>query len=468
MDPSGERPTLAGLIRSHLTTDPAGLSVVEESWAAYEHVNVQAGIDAWLEDDRLARARRPTSAGTGRRRSGERHQIDGRADQIADHHDEGRDRDRPRPCRQSQHQQHRDRRSPSRSSLAAARGARIRDITGDLADPTAAGVRDPGVMTESTDVLIVGAGPTGLALALGLTERGVDHVIVDGLPAGATTSRAAVVHARTLEVLAPLGVAEPLIHEGITTTRFTIRDRDRVLMTVGFSDLPTPYPFTLMVSQATTEAVLIRRLADRGLGVRRPDTLAGLAPGPDDVTATFAAGDSLTARWVVGADGMHSAVRQSAGIAFCGEAYPESFLLADVRLGSGAPSQEVILYFSPSGLMVLAPLPGGVHRVVATLDPAPEQPDAGDVQSLLDPYLGSSGGRVGPRQVRRGTPAGGPPRRADDRPAHPGGHGDAVPPGAAQHCGGGGRATAGHPAAARLAAVRPGLPLREAPAEGHR
>lgn len=236
----------------------------------------------------------------------------------------------------------------------------------------------------TTDVLVVGAGPTGLTLALALAEAGVACTIVDAQTEGANTSRAAVVHARTLEVLDPLGVARPLVQEGIQATTFTIRDRDRVLMSIGFSNLPTRYPYTLMVSQATTEALLLDRLTTQGVKVVRPTRVTGLVQTDAGVVADLDDGGRIAARWVVGADGMGSTVREAAGISFDGDDDPESFLLADVVLATGGVRDEVILHFSPAGMLVLAPLPGGVHRVVVTMDPAPEHPRVTDVQALLD------------------------------------------------------------------------------------
>src|SRR4051812_14981733 len=84
------------------------------------------------------------------------------------------------------------------------------------------------------DVLVVGAGPSGLTLAAALAARGVDVCVVDRQAAGANTSRAAVVHARTLEVLEPLDVSRRLVALGIQARRFSVRDRDRVLMPIGF------------------------------------------------------------------------------------------------------------------------------------------------------------------------------------------------------------------------------------------
>jgi 2-polyprenyl-6-methoxyphenol hydroxylase-like FAD-dependent oxidoreductase len=103
------------------------------------------------------------------------------------------------------------------------------------------------------------------------------------------------------------------------------------------------------------------------------------------VTATFSDGTRVRAGYVVGADGMHSTVREQAGIGFTGGTYEESFALADVRVSGGVPDDEVILYFSPAGLVVVAPLPGGIHRIVATVKDAPHQPD-GASPDLLDTY----------------------------------------------------------------------------------
>ena len=234
------------------------------------------------------------------------------------------------------------------------------------------------------DVLIAGAGPTGLALAVDLATRGIRAIVIDRLSEGANTSRAAVVHARTLEVLEPLGVSGALRERGIPAQRFTIRDRDRVLVPISFEDLPTRFPYTLMVSQEVTESVLAARLAELGGQVLRPRTLVAVSQDETGATATLDDGTRLRARYIVGADGMHSTVRKSVGIPFSGGSYGESFVLADVRLSGAVPSDEVILYFSAAGMVVVAPLPGGVHRIVATVDDAPEQPRASYVQALLD------------------------------------------------------------------------------------
>lgn len=236
--------------------------------------------------------------------------------------------------------------------------------------------------TTSVDVLIVGAGPTGLTLAVGLAAQGVRAHVVDGLPEGVNTSRAAVIHARTLEVLEPLGVASELTSLGSKVSRFTIRDRDRVLMPLRFDELPTAYPYTLMLPQPTTERVLLERLRALGGDVERQVRLAALAQDADGVSATMSNGKRVRARYVIGTDGMHSTVRELVGIAFDGAAYGESFVLADARL-EGVPSDEVMLWLSSAGMAVVAPLPGGVHRIVAVVDEAPETPSSEFLESPL-------------------------------------------------------------------------------------
>ena len=239
----------------------------------------------------------------------------------------------------------------------------------------------------ATKVLVCGAGPVGLALGNRLAAAGVDHVLVDRAETGANTSRAAVVHARTLEVLDELGVAPALLTRGVVVPRFTVRDGDRVLLAVDFGGLPTAYPYTLMVPQDVTEEVLESALKERGGALLRGQSLESFRVDDDGrVRADVRGPDgvwTVVADHLVGADGMHSRVRELSGIGFAGSSYAQSFVLADVAMDWPLPGREVQLFFSPAGLVVVAPLPGGHHRVVATVDDAPEHPDADDVAALL-------------------------------------------------------------------------------------
>jgi 2-polyprenyl-6-methoxyphenol hydroxylase-like FAD-dependent oxidoreductase len=236
-----------------------------------------------------------------------------------------------------------------------------------------------------TEVLVVGAGPVGLAVGASLAGHGHDVTVVERQAAGANTSRAAVVHARTLEMLERIGVSERLAGLGIHASQFSIRDGDRELVPVRFDQLPTTYPYTLMVPQNVTEQVLLDRLEELGATVHRPCVATGLSQNADGAEVTMESGDMIRAQYVVAADGMKSTIRDLAGLGHNGDdALSLSFTLADVRVEGGLPADEVLLYFSASGMLVVAPLPDGSFRLVAEVDDAPEQPDVAYAQRLLE------------------------------------------------------------------------------------
>src|SRR5690348_13072525 len=151
----------------------------------------------------------------------------------------------------------------------------------------------PDPIPASTEVLIVGAGPSGLALAAELRRRGIAALIIDRQPAGTNTSRACVVHARTMEVLEPLGVTRDLLAEGVRVPIFRIRDRDHALVTIDFSRIASPYRFTLMIPQNRVESHLLHRLQALGGSVIRPAELIGLEPGASGVAAQVRLGQEV-------------------------------------------------------------------------------------------------------------------------------------------------------------------------------
>jgi 2-polyprenyl-6-methoxyphenol hydroxylase-like FAD-dependent oxidoreductase len=253
------------------------------------------------------------------------------------------------------------------------------------------------MLPVETDVLIVGAGPTGLTLATALQKAGVDHVLIDALDGAQNASRAAVVHAHTLEMLQAIDVTASMEADGIALANFVFRDRDQALLKLSFDDLPSRFRHLLMIPQTSTEALIATRLGDLGGSVCRGVRALGAtadAAGATVRVMTASGERHIRARYVVGADGMRSVVREAAGIGFQGEAYGESFVLADVEMDWPLGADEVSLFFSPAGLVVIAPLPGGSYRVVATLDDAPETPSIADIQKLLDARGPSVGARV--------------------------------------------------------------------------
>jgi 2-polyprenyl-6-methoxyphenol hydroxylase-like FAD-dependent oxidoreductase len=240
------------------------------------------------------------------------------------------------------------------------------------------------MLPSTTDVLIAGAGPVGLTAAVALLARGREVTIVDNQREGQNTSRASVIYPRTLELLESYDVAQQLVTQGIHAQRFTIRDRDRVLVEVPFDWLPTAYPYTLLVSQAVTESALLHRLEQLGGRVLRPYAITGVKQDHDAVIATFEGGDQVRARYLTGADGVHSIVRDEAGIRLRASPAGASYSLADVHLSGGLPADEVTVFFAPAGQLVCVPFRDGSFKLVANVATAPPEPDTGFLQGLVD------------------------------------------------------------------------------------
>lgn len=169
--------------------------------------------------------------------------------------------------------------------------------------------------------------------------------------------------------------------------KFRVRDRDRLLLDLDFGELPGRYPFTLMLPQEQTEAILRARLREVGVEVQWATELDTVAQQGDRLVAHFksAAGNiDMHVSWVVGCDGLHSKVREEAEIPFVGGTYRQEFVLADVDMDWPLACSEVDLFFAPRGLMVVAPLPHDRYRIVATASKPPEQPDVSFIQRLLE------------------------------------------------------------------------------------
>ncbi|WP_182422053.1 NAD(P)/FAD-dependent oxidoreductase [Aureimonas sp. ME7] len=243
-----------------------------------------------------------------------------------------------------------------------------------------------GALPRHSDVVIAGAGPTGLSLALALHHQGIRPLLLDRRVDWPNTSRAGVVHAGTLEALEMLDVTPDLLREGIRVPTFRMRDHDRALMTVDFSHLPTRYPFALMCPQDRTEAILRERLAMQGGVITGDANVTSSRRTRDGMEVTVQTSESIqtiTADWLIACDGAHSTVRDTTGIAFEGAGYEQVFVLADVHMTWPLPRTEVSLFLSDDGLLVIAPLPNDRFRMVATVNKAPSKPDVAFMQKLL-------------------------------------------------------------------------------------
>jgi 2-polyprenyl-6-methoxyphenol hydroxylase-like FAD-dependent oxidoreductase len=230
-------------------------------------------------------------------------------------------------------------------------------------------------------VLIVGAGPSGLVLANVLAPSGVDFRIVDVKPGPVRESRAALIHVRTLELLDRLGLAARAVERGVKTTRVEIYEQGRCSAQVPLvgqgAEGRTPFPYALTLEQDRTEQLLLEGLGTHGRGVEWETRLVSLAQGQDGARAVLrrpdGAEEAISARWVVGADGAGSPVRHALGLEFGGKTYPQTGLLADVELDlSAEPSLApgaLRLHLTRGGFVGMGQLSSGLYRLFGAVPP---------------------------------------------------------------------------------------------------
>ncbi|MFI5648396.1 FAD-dependent monooxygenase [Kitasatospora sp. NPDC051705] len=228
--------------------------------------------------------------------------------------------------------------------------------------------------TTATDVLIVGAGPTGLLLAGDLAAAGVGVTVLEKRGAESNLTRAFAVHARTTELLDARGLADDLIATGRPVTSLRMFNR----FGIDLGSLPTRFPFVLITPQYNVERLLHERAVQAGATVLRGAEVTALRQDAESVTLETADGRAFTAGYAVGTDGVRSTVRDLLGIPFPGESVVDSVMLADARL-EREPADAVTAGANEAGFAFLAPFGDGWYRVIAW-DREERQPD-GDTPS---------------------------------------------------------------------------------------
>ncbi|CAM3122315.1 NAD(P)-binding protein [Corallococcus sp. ZKHCc1 1396] len=218
-------------------------------------------------------------------------------------------------------------------------------------------------MAEVLDVAVVGGGPTGLLLACELALAGVRVQVLERRAEPVRESRALTLHPRSLEVLALRGMEARFLERGrpLPTGHFAMLDTR-----LDFSVLDTRFPYTLFIPQAVTEALLEARARELGVAVLRGHTVEALRQDEEGVAlegTSDAGAFRRRARFVVGADGARSAVRQLAGIPFPGTEVTRTAVLGDVVLGA-PPTQPALGIVNPHGGVMVVPMAPGVHRIV--------------------------------------------------------------------------------------------------------
>jgi 2-polyprenyl-6-methoxyphenol hydroxylase-like FAD-dependent oxidoreductase len=241
------------------------------------------------------------------------------------------------------------------------------------------------------DVLVVGAGPTGLMLGNQLVRRGIRALIVDRNPGPSIHTKALGVQARTLEIYSHLGIAERALELGMRGTGANLWVEGRKVARIPLGDIGrdlSPYPFLLILGQDDNERLLGETLRAHGTDVQWDTELVDLVQTSEHVTATLKRTDGssleVEADWIGGCDGPHSAVRNLSKIDFVGAPYEHVFFVADTRVTGPMVPSELNIYLWRGGFHLFFPMRGTDHwRVVGILPPDLRERDDLDFDAVF-------------------------------------------------------------------------------------
>lgn len=224
-------------------------------------------------------------------------------------------------------------------------------------------------MLPPGEVLVVGAGPTGLTMAVELLRRDIDVRIVDRSVRRNPHSKAIVLWPRALEVFARIGAGERIREMGLPITAANYWSAGRQIARINFRPLSgTRSGVPLSLPQNDTEEALREVLHGLGGTVGYGQPVERVVPDGDGVLVDLPGG-TVRAGWLVGADGAHSTVRDAVGVPFAGAAYEQSFVLADGYWDTPLVHRESYYFTSPTGVLVVVGLPGGGYRVFGSVPP---------------------------------------------------------------------------------------------------
>ncbi len=249
----------------------------------------------------------------------------------------------------------------------------------------------------STQVLIAGAGPTGLMLALRLARHGIRLRIIDKAAGPGMASRAMAVHARTLEFYRQLGCADDIVAQGIKIEALHLRDRGQEVALLPFQDIGaglSPYPFVLAYPQDDHERFLVKQLQALGIEVEWNTALSTFSQDEQGAHALLeSAGieSFCDADYLCGCDGARSRVRDTLRLNFPGGTYEHLYYVADVKTG-GPPNTDLIGHIGDQTFALMLPVrSSGMQRLIGIMpESADHKHDPGfeDVRPIVEPLLG--------------------------------------------------------------------------------
>lgn len=222
-----------------------------------------------------------------------------------------------------------------------------------------------------TDILIVGAGPVGLFLANECARRGLRYRIIEKRATQSIHSKALAIFPRTLEIFDMAGLIGPFLEVANRVTSAAVIAHGRRLAHMPFTPEESPYPFIAMVPQDVTEKLLAAALTRKAGAIEYETCFVAAAQYEDHVSVTLeqkGQSQTLTASYVVGCDGAHSAVRHFLDLPFEGAEYKQSFMLADVESNEALPVDEFQLCPSADGPLAIFPMSSTRRRIVAMID----------------------------------------------------------------------------------------------------
>lgn len=240
------------------------------------------------------------------------------------------------------------------------------------------------------DVLIAGAGPTGLAMAAEAARFGLRYRIVDKAAHGALHSQALVVQARTLEQFERYEIAQRAIQEGRRIRRIRMYSDGKRMLEASFDEIPGSYPFVLFLPQTQTERLLTEHVEAQGGRVERQVELRSLRSGQERVDCELVHADGSSERvscaYLIGADGAHSTVRHLLGMPFEGGSIDYDFFLGDLRVQGDVPDDELSVHLHHGNLVFLGRMDETHCRFIVALhgDPMNREPEVEDFQAAID------------------------------------------------------------------------------------
>jgi 2-polyprenyl-6-methoxyphenol hydroxylase-like FAD-dependent oxidoreductase len=247
---------------------------------------------------------------------------------------------------------------------------------------------------SSTDVLVVGAGPTGLVMGAELCRRGINCRVIDTERGTTDKSKAIGIQSRTMELFENMGLADEFIARGLQMKAVNIYDEGKRIIRLPFDELNNSYPFLLMIPQSATEEILLSNLIYHNGEVERQRRLISFTQDASGITAMVAHAngemETITAKWLIGCDGAHSTVRHQLNIPFEGNEYEDGFQLADVSIDWQLTREEFHLIIHDGWLMAAFPLPGAGNRYRLLLDvpaanaPKDKVPALEELQAVVD------------------------------------------------------------------------------------